>query len=263
MKRVHIFDLKLFPQLYFEPLNLKDFTSMCTSAEHHICGLLGLTSKACQICFCDKLTLREESFGSRKTLQKCFWWECKMRFIMTQGKEEVLLQRVEAYWHIREFSFILCCVKQLSPYHKAEMSLNLLGSMPMGKLETLDSGLWHSGTAVWDKTGNKNRGSPSPSKLIFDMLSLENKMMSSSSPAWRMLPDRNRLLTSHPLRPANSTWWEWRLMDIQGDEWQLSRKGLAEPLYVTSLICLQHITYHDGTQKSPWNGSHAPIHLKS
>lgn len=74
----------------------------------------------------------------------------------------------------------------------------------MGKLETPDSELWHSSTADWDKTGNKNRGSPIPSKLIFDMPSLENKMMSSSSPAWSTLPDRNRLLTSHPLGPANS-----------------------------------------------------------
>ena len=127
-----------------------------------------------------------------------------MRFITTKGKEEALLQAAGVCWHIGEFSFTLHCVKQLTPHHKEGTSLNLLGSMLMEKLETPDSGLWHSGTAGWDKTGNKNRGSPAPSKLMFDMPSLENKMMSSSSPAWSVLPDRNRLLTSHPLGPANS-----------------------------------------------------------
>lgn len=186
-----------------------------------------------------------------------------MRFITTKGREEALLQAVGACWHIREFSFTLRCVKQLTPHHKERTSLNFLGSMLMEKLNTSDSGLWHSDTAGWDKTGNKNRGSPSPSKLIFDVPNLEDKMISSSSPAWSVLPDRNRLLTSHPLGPANSAWLEWRLTDIQWDEWQFSRKGLTEQLYVTSLICLQHITYHDGIQKSPWKGSHTPIHLKS
>lgn len=183
-----------------------------------------------------------------------------MRFITTKGKEEALLQAVGACRHIGEFSFTLLCVKQLTPHHKEGTSLNLLGSTLMEKLETPDSVLWRSSTAGWDKTGNKNRGSPSPSKLIFDMLSLENKMMSSSSPAWSVLPGRNKLLTSYPLGPANSAWLEWRLMDIRWNEWQFSRKGLTEQLYVTSLICLQHITYCDGIQKSPCKGSHTPIH---
>lgn len=121
-----------------------------------------------------------------------------------------------------------------------------LGRRLLEKLETLNSGLWHPGTAGCHKTGNKNKGSPSTSKLVFDMPSFGNKMMSSSSPAWSVLPDRNRLLTSHPMGSANSSWLDWRLTDIQGDEWQFSRKGLTEQLYVTSLICLQHITYHDG-----------------
>jgi len=122
---------------------------------------------------------------------------------MRKGKEEAL-QIVGTCLHTGEFSFILRCVKQLTPHDKEGTSLNLLGSMPTGKLETRDSGLWHSSTAGWDETGNKKRGSPSPSKLTFDMRSLKNKMMSSSSPAWSVLPDRNRLFTSHPLGPANS-----------------------------------------------------------
>lgn len=145
--------------------------------------------------------------------------------------------------------------------HK-EWTLNLLGSMLMEKFETLDSGLWHCGTAGWYKTRNKNTGSPSLSKLISDMPSFKNKMMSSSSPAWSMLPDRNRLLTSHPPGPANSAWLEWRLTDIPWNEWQFSRKGLTEQLYVTSLICLQPITYHDSVQKSPWKDSHTLIDMK-
>lgn len=42
-------------QLYFEPLNFQYFTAMCTSAEEHICSLLGLTPKVHQIGFHDKL----------------------------------------------------------------------------------------------------------------------------------------------------------------------------------------------------------------
>lgn len=99
---------------------------------------------------------------------------------------------------------MLCCVKSLTPHHKEGIYLNL-GRRLLEKHETLDldSGLWHPGTAGWLRTGN-NKGSPSTSKLIFDMPSFGNKMMSSSSPAWSVLPDRKRLLTSHPMGSANS-----------------------------------------------------------
>lgn len=92
----------------------------------------------------------------------------------------------------------------LTPHHKERIYLNL-GRRLLEKLETQDSGLWHPVTAGWHETGNKNKGSPSTSKLIFDMPSFENKMMSSSTPAWSVLPDRNRLLTSHPMGSANSS----------------------------------------------------------
>lgn len=101
-------------------------------------------------------------------------------------------------------------------------------------------GLWHPGTASWHKTGNKNKGSPSTSKLIFDMPSFENKIMSSSSAAWSVLPDRNRLLTSYPMGSANSSRLEWRLMDMQGDEWQFSRKVVCD---FTHLLAAYHLSW--------------------
>lgn len=51
-----------------------------------------------------------------------------MRFIMIKGKEEGLLQTVRACWHTGEFSFILHCVKELTPHPKEGTSLKFLGS---------------------------------------------------------------------------------------------------------------------------------------
>lgn len=208
-----------------------------------ICSLLGLTRKVHQIRFHDKLIQLKKGSVPEKLLN--IFHRNKKEINYNKGKGRSTVASNEDLLKYREiFLYAVLCKVWLTPHHKEGIYLNFLGKRLLEILETQDSGLWHPGTAGWYKTGRKNKGSPSTSKLVFDMPSFENKMMSSSSPAWSVLPDRNRLLTSHPMGSASSAQLEWRLMDIQGDEWQFSRKGLTEQLYVASLIGLQHITYH-------------------